>query len=66
MTVADLNPDFRDFVWDLIDEQIEELRGRVEGGYQPTRDEVLAALGQLIQDRARMRGLVARQGATVQ
>lgn len=66
MKDAEINPQFREFVADVVDENIAEFRQRVTDGYVPTRDEILAALDQLAQDRARMRSLTMRQGATVQ
>lgn len=66
MNEADINPELREMVTNLVDEQIADFRQRIADGYAPTRDEILATLDQLIRDRARMRSLTMRQGATLQ
>lgn len=66
--MTDKIPDaFAEFVQDVVDDEIAAFRVRVESGAEPLIAEtVLHVVGQLIGDRAKMRGLVERIRSTVQ
>lgn len=54
------------YAQDLIDDGLADLQSRMDAGGDLNREEQIGVLGQLIQDRQRLRALIERGGSVIQ